>query len=346
MKYSEQISFRWYQHLVFWLAFVAFWSIRDLIHHPVYIDNFQLNLVSTSIYAIVVYFNVYFLVPRYLLARRYLLYLTFLAMAIVAIGLATTQAISNYLAFFGHQEASNFFSSTRGVVVIQFEALFITLITLSIILVKINVIKDNTTQELIKKNLESELGFLKNQINPHFLFNSLNSIYFLIPKNPKKAAEVLLKFSNMLSHQLHEVKRDLIALEDEIKYMENYIELEKIRQGERVKVQWSVQGEVNGQLIAPMIFLTFLENAFKHGQQTPDSTYEINGLIKVTADSIRFSLKNDCAQCNYPDEDIKGVGLENTRRRLELLYPEKHHLSINNSNGSFAVEVTIEINED
>ncbi len=347
MKYTDQIRFPWYQHAIFWLAYVLFWSVRDLIHHDDLVDNIQLNVISGTFHAGLAYFNVYVLIPALLLKRKHLIYVLVLLGAMSITAFINSQVVAYYLyGIHDFPEVAAFFKSVRGITVLHFEAFFIAIITLSIILAKIYFIKDNDTQELIKKNLESELNFLKNQINPHFLFNSLNSIYFLIPKNAKKAAEVLLKFSDMLSHQLYEGNKDFIQLENEIKHLEDYIELEKVRQGDRVNVDWSVDGLVNGQQIAPMIFLTFLENAFKHGQLSSESSYKIEGKIEVDKNKISFKLRNDTGTNGQPVENDKGVGLENTKRRLELLYPNRHQLSISKSDTSFVVDLTLEINEN
>lgn len=347
MKYTDQIKFPWYHHAIFWMGYILFWSIRDLVHHDDIIDNIQLNLIISALHAVLAYFNVYLLIPRLLLQRKYLIYIGALLVSLSLSAFVTSQVVGYYL--FGIHDfpkSAEFFTSARGIVVLHFEAFFVSMITFAIIIVKLYFIKDNDTKELIKKNLESELTFLKNQINPHFLFNSLNSIYFLIPKNPKQAADVLLKFSNMLSHQLYEGDKDFIQLEDEIKHLEDYMELEKVRQGDRVNLNWSVGGHVNGQRIAPMIFLTFLENAFKHGQLSSESTYNIEGKIEVGAKQVKFELINDTGEENPQMTKVKGVGLENTKRRLELLYPNKYQLHINQSSESFVIDLIIQIDEN
>ncbi len=347
MKYTDQIRFRWSQHTIFWTAYVLFWSVRDLIHHDDIVDNIQLNLISGTFHAGLAYFNCYVLIPALLLKRKHLVYVLALLAALSMTAFINSQVVAYYLfGIYDFPEPAVFFKSARGIMVLHFEAFFISIITLSIILAKIYFIKDNDTQELVKKNLQSELNFLKHQINPHFLFNSLNSIYFLIPKNPKQAAEMLRKFSDMLSHQLYEGNKDFIQLENEIKHLEDYMELEKVRQGDRVNVEWSVNGQVNGQQIAPMIFITFLENAFKHGQLTSESSYNISGKMEITGDQVQFELKNDSVETNTSAGGDKGVGLENTKRRLELLYPNRHQLHIQKTNSSFEVDLTIAFNEN
>jgi len=347
MNYSDQVRFAWYQHVIFWTAYILFWSVRDLIHHDDIVDNIQLNLITGFFHAGLAYFNVYVLIPNLLLKRKYLVFVLALLASLSLIAFMNSQVVAYYL--FGiHDlpEIAKFFTSVRGVTVLHFEAFFVVMITFAIVMVKIYFIKDNDTQELIKKNLETELNFLKNQINPHFLFNSLNSIYFLIPKNPKKAAEVLLKFSDMLSHQMYEGNKDDIPLEKEIKYLENYIELEKVRQGDRVDIDWSVGGNISDHKVAPMVFLTFLENAFKHGQLGEQSSYQIKGHLQASSGEVRFHLENSNGVNGNQVEGISGVGLENTRRRLELLYPNRHTLTINQSKELFSVDLTIRMDEN
>lgn len=346
MNYREQINFKWYNHMLFWMGYVLFWSVRDLVHHDVYLENVQLNALSATIYAGMAYANVYFLVPTFLLNRKYLTYLMLVIAGLTVTAIVSSQAVQFFLIHVGHEEAVELFGSIRGMIILSFEAILVTLITLAIVLVKIYVVKDNDTRDLIKKNLETELNFLKNQINPHFLFNSLNSIYFLIPKNQKKAAEILLKFSDMLSHQLYQGNKDFIPLQNEIKYLENYMELEKVRQGDRVEVDWKVVGRTDNIQIPPMIFLTFLENAFKHGQQTENTNYKIEGELKIDHNELTFLLKNDMPPLNGNGNGTQGVGLENTKRRLELLYPGHHALNIDQADKKFSVELSLDHHEN
>ncbi|MEQ9422825.1 MAG: histidine kinase [Cyclobacteriaceae bacterium] len=342
MNIRELLGFKWYHHLIFWVAYVLFWSTRDLVHHDDYIDNVQLNTVSGSVYAIMAYLNIYLLVPKLLLRRHTIVYVCVLITLISVTALTVSQIIAYYLQPEYHDTAL-FFVSTRGIVVLHFEAVFVALITLAIVLVTMYFKQDSTTQELKKKNLETELSFLKNQINPHFLFNSLNSIYFLIPKQPKKAAEILLKFSDMLSHQLYEGNKDFIPLPDEVKYLENYMELEKIRQGDDLEVRWSIAGDTANHHVAPMIFLTFLENAFKHGQGS-DSKSVINGNISANQSEMTFAVTNKLGENGHKMESGNGVGLENTKRRLALLYPDKHELVISQNDQQYSVNLTLKTN--
>ncbi len=169
MNYSEQIKFAWYQHAIFRIVYVLFYSVQDLVHHEDLVDNIQLNLISGTFHAGLAYFNVYILIPTLLLNRKYLIYVLALFVSLSITAFVNSRVVGYYL--FGiHDlpEAAEFFLSVRGIVVLHFEAFFVSMITFAIVLVKIYFIKDNDTQELIKKNLESELNFLKNQINPHF----------------------------------------------------------------------------------------------------------------------------------------------------------------------------------
>ncbi|MDA0195351.1 MAG: histidine kinase [Bacteroidetes bacterium] len=341
MRYQDQIRFPWFQHVLFWIIYLLFWSVRDLVHNNVYLDNVKLNIITSALYASLAYINVYILVPRYLLSRKYLVYLITLSAGLAVIAISTSQIVSYFMLNINDSpRVAQFFSSPRGLIVVSSEAVLVTLITLAIILTRIYFIQDITTQELKKKSLETELSFLKNQINPHFLFNSLNSIYFLITKSPKKASDMLLKFSDMLSHQLYEGNRDYIPLDEELKYLENYIELEKLRKGDALDISWKVEGDTSKHEIGPMILLTFLENAFKHGYVS-DAKQVISGTVEVSSNEIHFELKNESINIADSTATKKGVGLDNTIRRLELLYPGRHSLVINPDNGYFSVSLII-----
>jgi len=151
---------------------------------------------------------------------------------------------------------------------------------------------------------------------------------------------MLLKFSDMLSHQLYEGNKDYIPLDEELNHLENYIELEKVRKEDTLEIAWKVEGDTSKHMIGPMIFLTFLENAFKHGYKA-DSPQVISGCITASAHEIVFDLENNYGFESKEGDSKKGVGLENTARRLALLYPGNHSLDITQNDGFFKVRLII-----
>jgi LytS/YehU family sensor histidine kinase len=199
--------------------------------------------------------------------------------------------------------------------------------------------------ETAKEKAEAELNFLKSQINPHFLFNSLNSVYFLIDKNNAEARESLHKFSDMLRYQLYELNGDKIPIEREVNYLKDYIDLQKLRTDERFSFEFNSTSQVKGFSIEPLLLVPFVENAFKHISHYNDKS----NFIKLSMDrqngSFNFSIENSKEAIRATDQH-GGIGLTNVKRRLELLYPEKHTLSIKDEDNKYKVELNLKLDND
>ena len=180
------------------------------------------------------------------------------------------------------------------------------------------------------KNLKAdqartELSLLKTQINPHFFFNTLNNLYALTVKNSKQAPEVILKLSDMMRYTIYEGKKDLVLLKEEIKYLENYLELHKIRYHKSVIIQFEHSIE-DGDTIAPLLFIILLENALKHGVESLAQDAYVKMDLTSNATEVCFSIENNFDSPTSVTE--KGIGLENLKHRLALIYPKKHELKI------------------
>ncbi|WP_353721277.1 histidine kinase [Dyadobacter sp. 676] len=200
-------------------------------------------------------------------------------------------------------------------------------------------------QALEREKLETELNFLKYQFNPHFLFNSINSIFFLIHKNPDMASASLAKFSELLRHQLYECNDHQIPLSKEIAYLENFIELEKLRQNDDLEVKFKVEAEPRQELgIAPFILMTFMENAFKHVSRHHDRPNWVSGDLRVDDNSLIFDLENSISG-EQKTEAVRygGIGLRNVRRRLDLIYPGRYVLDIRHDADRFSVHFEAEL---
>jgi len=196
-------------------------------------------------------------------------------------------------------------------------------------------------QVLEKEKLETELKFLKSQLNPHFLFNSINSIFVLIHKNPDMASESLAKFSDLLRYQLYECNEHQISLDKELTYLQNFIELEKLRQEYNIELTVKIEEQYSGNLsIAPFILMPFIENAFKHVSKRKDKPAWIKMDLRFDRNRLLFDISNSTsAQQNYSPGfmNYKGIGLKNVKRRLDLIYPEKHDLTIQQNEEQFRV---------
>jgi LytS/YehU family sensor histidine kinase len=204
--------------------------------------------------------------------------------------------------------------------------------------------QEKQIEEQQKEHLKSELSFLRSQISPHFIFNVLNSIVYLIRTKSEAAEAVTLKLSELMRYMLYETENAQIALEQEITYLKNYIELQKIRFEEDVEIQFLIEGNATTQKIEPMLLIPFVENAFKHGVglvKNPIITID----LKIKDNALFFSVKNKIApEKAFEKDSSSGIGIKNVQRRLELLYPKTHQLAIKNENGNFEVFLDLNFN--
>jgi sensor histidine kinase YesM len=199
-------------------------------------------------------------------------------------------------------------------------------------------------QELERKNLQVELALLKARINPHFLFNTLNNIDVLIEKDPAKASRYLKKLSDILRFMLYENIAETIPLIKELEYIEKYIELQRIRTNNSDFVKFEVKGEANNLKVAPMIFIPFIENAFKH---TTNKKVEnaIDLSIKIEGKKVFFSCLNFFERSEVITANGNGLGNGLIRNRLDLLYKNKYHLDIRKSEDSFVVNLILTLSD-
>ncbi len=313
------------------------------------------NLAITSFYLIshVVgsYFNIYFLIPKFLKAGKYftyaiLLFLDFLiAPLIIIIGFA--------IAFEFDETALRMFLSEKMVWAGAIYGSGVSTIVYVMILklVKEWITSQKREKELEKETLETELKFLKAQFNPHFLFNTINSIFFLIHKNQDKASDSLAKFSEILRYQLYECNEAKIPLQKEIAYLENYIELEMLRQESDLKITFdnkiqSENGEGKIAEIAPFVLMPFVENAFKHASKDAEGNYFIRIGLGKAQNKLHFEIENSVnSQLAKSAEAVKygGIGLENVRRRLDLVYPNRYELEIVEKENVFVCKLKLKL---
>lgn len=194
--------------------------------------------------------------------------------------------------------------------------------------------------ELNQKNYETELALMKAQMNPHFLFNTINNIDVLIGKDPKMASDYLNKLSEMMRFMLYETKTEKIALEKELDYISRYIKLQKIRSPHANYISYTLTGRPENKMIEPMLFIPFIENAFKHALKTENA---VTMSLSVEANKIIFEIANRYAKSTGPAIVQSGVGNELIRKRLSLLYPQRHTLDVNDANELYRVKLSIDL---
>jgi len=196
--------------------------------------------------------------------------------------------------------------------------------------------------EMITQNQASELALLRSQVNPHFLFNTLNNIYSLVYKKSDNAAEAVMKLSAIMRYMLYDATAEKVALEKEVEYLQSFIELQNLRLKQKDFVEMNIQGDMSGRIIAPMLLIPFVENAFKHGSRTVTNPGIVIHLL-IEPLQLHFEITSYLRKNTTATVDkAGGVGLTNTIRRLQLIYPDKHHLDIIQGEDTFTIKLLIE----
>jgi LytS/YehU family sensor histidine kinase len=223
--------------------------------------------------------------------------------------------------------------------------LFVTALSTGYAFMRLMVKQEQVRLEEKEERLKSELSFLRSQISPHFIFNVLNSLVYLIRSKSSQAETVTIKLSELMRYMLYESSDAQVPLQKEVEYLQNYVELQKIRFEEDVDIRLQIEGTAQGQLIEPLLMIPFVENAFKHGVgAVQQPIIDISLIIKEKA--LVFTVKNKVhnGSSNEDKDPASGIGLRNVQRRLELLYPEKHELVFGENGAWFNVSLTLKTN--
>lgn len=197
-------------------------------------------------------------------------------------------------------------------------------------------------KEVKKEKLHAELSYLKAQINPHFLFNTLNTIYSLSVEKSDHAPAAVVELSSMMRYVLDEANKDFVSLDKELNYIDNYIKLQQARFGKTADILYSVSGSTAGKQIAPLLLIAFIENAFKHGIN-PEEDSEIDIRINITGNRLHLLVHNKKVFVQKVNEEKTGIGIVNTKKRLDMLYRGKHLLTINDHENDFSVNLVLEL---
>ena len=195
-------------------------------------------------------------------------------------------------------------------------------------------------EQIEREKINTELSFLKTQINPHFFFNTLNNIYSLAITGSSETASAVMKLSSIMRYILTDTQQKTVTLQSEVVFIKNYIDLQQVRLTDKVKVIFDTEGELENKLIAPLLFIPFVENAFKYGVSTKDSSV-IDIKIHSQSDQLSFSIVNNIVHQEHALRETTGIGINNVKRRLELLYPKKHLLDISENDNQFIVHLQI-----
>ena len=202
---------------------------------------------------------------------------------------------------------------------------------------------EDKKKQIENEKLMAELRFLKAQINPHFLFNTLNNLYALAFTNSPNTTEVIAKLSQMMRYMLYDSNYPKVPLAKEIEYIENYISLEKLRLNQQIPINFEVKGDTQQATIVPLILITFLENAFKHGVNGNNPASWVKVVLLIEGNTCIYTVANSTLSGLNNSYEKSGIGLQNLRRRLELSYPNGHDLTVENIDASHRVQLKLNL---
>lgn len=313
------------RHVAFWVVVVGFFTLLYGSFGEDYVRQFELQLLFLPDKLIPTYITLYVLMPRLLLKERYTAFVLWL-LATLILGAIIHWTFSYHIErvyFYDNEYWGPFFYPAKMVKGLTYVYPYVVL-AFSIKFLKHWYSQKQRTAKMEKGRLESELKFLRTQLHPHFLFNTLNNLYALTLKKSDQAPELVLKLSDLMDYMLYECgDSELVPLEREIQFIRNYFEIEQLRYGDRLEIKLEVNGGISGKEIAPMIFLPFLENGFKHGASADLDKVWIHVQITADDDKLSFSMKNSKPANRPPlNGNGHGIGLKNLKRRLELQYGE------------------------
>jgi sensor histidine kinase YesM len=356
--FSDEPKYRWARHTIYW---VFWWLFQGFLYSftPAAVNysdavRFFSAYADSLIYMIghilLSYALMYFLIPRFLLKQQYLLTVV-VALIIFFIAAVLNAVLGQYFISPLHDKLG---ITVKNISFLQINYLTILAglrggitiagISCAIKLMKYWYVKEQRNLQLQKENLESKLELLKSQVHPHFLFNTLNNLYSLTLVQSKQAPMVVTHLSDLLRYMLYECNEKTVPLNREVEALKKYVELEKLRYGNRIDVSFVCSGETGKLKIAPLLFLPFVENSFKHGVSHVLDQCWVNLHLHAGKDFISFNLSNSVAK-NETNAGAGGIGLQNVKKRLDLLYPQQYELHISEEQEIFNVKLHIAISK-
>jgi two-component system LytT family sensor kinase len=347
-------------------AWVCFFTLPYLIFYP-RMSNFTISnhtvasIICTNVFLVLFYYiNTLILIPQFLVREKWLVYILSIAVCLW-IFLYAPRQIATWIAEPEPFNPANrpyiknplykgkypLDGAMRGGQRPGSEAyntiLFLLIFTVgtSISVIQRWLKTEQNRKETENEKLNTELSFLKSQVNPHFFFNTLNNIYSLAVVRSEKTAPAVMKLSAIMRYILTETQRDYVPLSNEVDFIHNFIDLQKVRLTDKVTLNFSNEGSIDNLLVAPLLFIPFVENAFKYGVSTKESS-NINIVIKTEESKILFSSVNYIVPSENNLMENTGIGINNVKRRLELMYPGKHKLTTEEKNNYYNVNLEIE----
>ena len=335
------------RHALFWIGYIIVWAIPYCSLEGDCVTMLWDILLLMPVKMGAVYFSIYVLLPKYLLKRKYPTFFFLFFFSAILFGLIH-RAVQFFMVgplYYPEVYMGVVFWDWSHLLYGILNVYTIVAVAAAIKLLKQSYNNQQKAQQLANEKLDAELKLLKAQIHPHFLFNTLNNLYALALDQSERTAEGILKLSNLLDYMLYECNVPYISLDKEINLIENFIELEKLRYGDRLDVAFIVSGKASGKLISPMLILPFVENSFKHGSSTKLENTRIRIELKVGINAIDLEVENSKSENKVMDEQgySEGIGLNNVKRRLDLIYPNRYDLLIEERKNVFKINLHLDM---
>jgi len=329
-------------HFLFWVGVLFFYTYFFSTNDSKFEDTLSFVLFLMPITIATTYVSIYKLIPEYLVTKRYLRFALYSVYTLIISVYLLFVSIFFSLIYISNFEYAEMNPATKNIIFIISAVYLVVVVVSAFKLLKLNLHQISKTKALETKILdaqlklkEQELNYLKMQIHPHFLFNTLNTMYGFALKKAEQTPDMILKLSNLLDYLLYQTEKPFVLLSEEIEHINDYIALEQMRFNNTLQVTMDVQLQSKNTTIAPMLLLPFIENSFKHGSII-QGKLNIAISIKAHDDVIYFHIKNSNSERTSTPS---GIGLENIRKRLELLYPSAHELSVGTTAKTFEVEL-------
>lgn len=345
---SSLFKNRWFSHLFFWVSFILFHGILWGSYDEEYGSAFIIQSIFLPIKILVSYFSIYVLLPKYILKGKWLQFVLLLVISAFSAGVLhrLTAYYIEYPLYFPEYidgRVFNLFKILKGVA----STYPVVFLALAIKLLKYWYVNQQDKQILAHEKLDAELKFLKTQIHPHFLFNTLNNLYALTLKKSDYAPEVVLKLSELINYMLYECNVPKVLLDNELNFIKNYIEIERIRHSDEFKIKAVTNGDTANIYIAPMLLIPFLENSFKHGVNGAVENSWIDFDLTIEGNMLLMRIENSIGEAQeLHDIPHHGIGLKNVKRRLDLLYPEDYELNIQEYKDTFVVVLKLVVKKE
>ena len=338
-----------FYHIVFWSIYFLLNTLRWGSYFDDYGYSLKTTLIGFPIHMILCYLNIFILMPYLVYNKKYVLYVISVLGSIfimVLVKYNLTYWLVSHNVWPEGPEATEKLSLNYTIDMMIGELYVITFVTA--IKITLDYLKEHKRVALLEKTqLETELRFLKTQVSPHFFFNTLNNIYSLSVEKSNKTPRMILKLSELMRYLLYETRERRQTLEKEIIYIQNYLDLERVRYDENLEVNMYISGDIQDKKIAPILLLTFIENAFKHGADKNIGKVKININFKIIENFLYFTVTNPLPQISEhqkPNKKAGGIGLVNAKKRLELGYNKNDYkLSIKQKKNKFVVKLKIKV---